>query len=83
MRPFGISVLFAGFDESGPHLYQIDPSGAYYEWKATAIGRNAKNAKNFLEKRYNKDMEIEDVHFYISRQYIQPYSLSKKALMDK
>jgi 20S proteasome alpha/beta subunit len=43
-------------------LYQIDPSGAYYEWKATAIGRNSKNAKNFLEKRYNKDMEIEDVY---------------------
>jgi 20S proteasome alpha/beta subunit len=46
-------------------LYQIDPSGAYYEWKATAIGRNSKNAKNFLEKRYNKDMEIEDVLFII------------------
>jgi len=33
----------------------------HYEWKATAIGRNAKNAKIFLEKRYNPDMEIEDV----------------------
>jgi 20S proteasome subunit alpha 2 len=75
VRPFGISVLFAGFDDSGPHLYQIDPSGAYYEWKATAIGRNAKNAKNFLEKRYNKDMEIEDVLFYIYRPFILPCSL--------
>ena len=41
--------------------YQLDPSGAYYEWKATAIGKNMKNAKLFLEKRYNKDMELDDV----------------------
>lgn len=39
----------------------MDPSGAYYEWKATAIGKNQKNAKVFLEKRYNKDMELDDV----------------------
>ena len=59
-RPFGVSVLVAGYDESGPHLTQIDPSGAYYNWKATAIGKGSKNAKVFLEKRYKADMEIED-----------------------
>lgn len=67
VRPFGISVLFAGSDENGPHLYQIDPSGAFYEWKATAIGRNAKNAKLFLEKRFNPEMELEDVNDLISK----------------
>jgi 20S proteasome subunit alpha 2 len=55
-RPFGVSVLVAGYDEEGPHLTQIDPSGAYYNWKATAIGKNSKNAKIFLEKRYKADM---------------------------
>lgn len=30
VRPFGVSVLTAGYDDEGPHLYQIDPSGAYY-----------------------------------------------------
>lgn len=30
---------------------QVDPSGAYFGWKATAIGKNFVNAKNFLEKR--------------------------------
>lgn len=59
-RPFGVSVLVAGYDETGPHLTQLDPSGAYYSWKAAAIGKNAKNAKAFLEKRYNSEMEIED-----------------------
>ena len=29
--------------------------------RATAIGKNMANAKAFLEKRYNEDMEIEDV----------------------
>ncbi len=48
MRPFWISILFAGFDDSGPHLYLIDPSSAYYEWKETAIGKNAKNTKIIL-----------------------------------
>lgn len=60
VRPFGISSLVAGYDDDGPHLYQIDPSGAYYEWKATAIGKNAKNAKIFLEKRYSADAGVED-----------------------
>jgi 20S proteasome subunit alpha 2 len=59
-RPFGVSVLIAGYDETGPHLTQLDPSGAYYNWKATAIGKSSKNAKVFLEKRYKADMEIED-----------------------
>jgi 20S proteasome subunit alpha 2 len=61
VRPFGISLLVAGVDGDGsPHLYQVDPSGAYFSWKATAIGKNYINAKNFLEKRYTDDMELED-----------------------
>ncbi|CCI45572.1 unnamed protein product [Albugo candida] len=60
VRPFGVSILFAGYDDDGPQLYQIDPSGSYFGWKATAIGKGAVSAKTFLEKRYNDDLEIED-----------------------
>lgn len=60
VRPFGVSLLVAGFDEEGPQLCQIDPSGSYYAWKASAIGKNMVNAKTFLEKRYADDMELED-----------------------
>lgn len=60
VRPFGISMLMAGYDYDGPHLYQIDPSGAFFSWKAAAIGKNMSNAKSFLEKRYNEDQELED-----------------------
>ena len=38
----------------------MDPSGSYWAWKASAIGKNASNAKTFLEKRYSKNMELED-----------------------
>eukprot|EP00970_Alexandrium_tamarense_P020785 scaffold15676_cov172-Alexandrium_tamarense.AAC.1 len=61
VRPFGVSLLMAGMDGDGTRrLFQVDPSGAYFGWKATAIGKNYVNAKNFLEKRYQEDMELED-----------------------
>lgn len=60
VRPFGVSLLMAGFDEHGPQLYQIDPSGSYFAWKASAIGKNMVNAKTFLEKRYSEEIELED-----------------------
>ncbi|KAK1444307.1 glutamine phosphoribosylpyrophosphate [Babesia gibsoni] len=66
VRPFGISLLLASYDAEGPQLYQIDPSGAYFGWRATAIGGRMKNNMTFLEKRYNEDMELEDaIHIAI------------------
>lgn len=60
VRPFGLSLMIAGCDENGPQLYQVDPSGAFFGWKASAIGKNFANAKTFLEKRYSEDIEVED-----------------------
>lgn len=67
VRPYGVSLLVAGWDETaagtgkgGPALYQVDPSGSYFPWKATAIGKNATSAKTFLEKRYAEGLELED-----------------------
>merc|ERR1712168_1061710 len=55
-RPFGISCLITGFDDDKtPRLYQTDPSGTYHEWKANAIGRNAKTVREFLEKNYSAE----------------------------
>jgi 20S proteasome subunit alpha 4 len=55
-RPFGISCLLTGFDiDKTPRLYQTDPSGTYHEWKANAIGRNAKTVREFLEKNYTPE----------------------------
>ena len=30
VRPFGVSLMIAGIDDNGPHLFQVDPSGAYF-----------------------------------------------------
>ncbi|KAL9940577.1 hypothetical protein V8E36_000065 [Tilletia maclaganii] len=61
VRPFGVSLLVAGYDEHrGPSLYQVDPSGSYFMWKASAIGKNMTNAKTFLEKRYTDDISTDD-----------------------
>lgn len=70
VRPFGISLLVIGYDEDKPRLYQVDPSGAYFSWYATAIGKNYISGKAFLEKvvlacwndhqRWNDEMELED-----------------------
>lgn len=27
VRPFGVSCLVAGYDNDGPQLFQVDPSG--------------------------------------------------------
>ncbi|KAF2151800.1 putative proteasome subunit alpha type-2 [Myriangium duriaei CBS 260.36] len=49
-----------GILKGGPSLYQVDPSGSYFPWKATAIGKSATSAKTFLEKRYTEGLELED-----------------------
>ncbi|WFC95042.1 proteasome endopeptidase complex [Malassezia brasiliensis] len=61
VRPYGVSLLVAGYDNaSGPALFQVDPSGSYFMWKASAMGKNMTNAKTFLEKRYSDDISLED-----------------------
>lgn len=52
--------MICGWDDKGPQLYQVDPSGAYFAWKASALGKGMIQAKSFLEKRYNEEMKLED-----------------------
>lgn len=53
-RPYGIGLLVAGYDRTGAHLFQTDPSGNYYEWKAMAIGSRSQSAKTYLERNFEK-----------------------------
>jgi len=56
-RPFGISAIIGGFDYDGtPHLFQTEPSGAFYEWKAVSTGKNAKTVREYLEKHYKDEV---------------------------
>merc|ERR1711924_555646 len=61
MRPFGVSFLYAGWDEEcGYQLYHSDPSGNYAGWKAHAIGANNQQATNILNQDYKEDMTFKD-----------------------
>jgi 20S proteasome subunit alpha 2 len=60
VRPFGVSLLICGWDNGKPSLLQCDPSGSFFPWKATAMGKNFMTGKTFLEKRYKADIELED-----------------------
>ncbi|GFP78993.1 proteasome subunit alpha type-2-b [Phtheirospermum japonicum] len=59
VRPFGVSLFIAGYDDKVPQLYSVDTSGSYFSWKASAMGKNVSNSKTFLEKRMAKSYEIE------------------------
>ncbi len=61
VRPFGVSFLIAGIDADGPKLYLTDPSGAFWNYFAFAIGANATEARAYLEEHYNEDMSDEEL----------------------
>ena len=59
-RPFGVSTLLIGFDlDKTPRLFLTEPSGTYSEWRANAIGQNAKTIREFLQKHYQTDIQME------------------------
>lgn len=60
IRPFGVSLLIAGVDESGPKLYEAEPSGAMTGYYADAIGSGKKEADEYLEKNYKESMTLDD-----------------------
>ncbi|KDO25167.1 proteasome subunit alpha type-5-A [Saprolegnia parasitica CBS 223.65] len=59
-RPFGVALLIAGVDESGPHLFYSDPSGTYLRVHAKAIGSGQQGAQNNLKESYNENMSLAD-----------------------
>jgi proteasome alpha subunit len=56
LRPFGVSLLMAGIDESGVHLYESDPSGALVGYKAGGIGEGKTAVTEIFEDNYKEDM---------------------------
>lgn len=59
VRPFGVSLLIIGWEDI-PTLWQVDPSGTFWAWKATALGKRSDGSKTFLERRYNDDTNVDD-----------------------
>ena len=60
VRPFGVSMVLAGVDDTGSRILTTDPSGAYRGFKATAVGRKSEEANKILEENYTADLSLED-----------------------
>lgn len=50
VRPFGINAIVGGVDDTGSHLYMVEPSGVYWGYKGAATGKGRQAAKAELEK---------------------------------
>ncbi len=60
VRPFGASLLIVGVDDTGKHLFETDPSGAFHELLATAIGSGKEEVEKFFEKEYSESLDFEE-----------------------
>lgn len=49
-RPYGVGLLIAGVDATGPHLFEFQPSGMTQEMVACAIGARSQMARTYLER---------------------------------
>ena len=60
LRPFGVSILVGGIDNHKAKLFETDPTGIYFEYKATAIGEGEVEVEEILHNEYKQEITIED-----------------------
>ena len=53
-RPYGVGLLIAGYDRTGPRLFRTCPSANFYEYNCVAIGSRCQAATSFLENNMDK-----------------------------
>ena len=53
-RPYGVGLLIAGVDDTGPHLFEFQPSGMTQEMVACAIGARSQMARTYLERHLDE-----------------------------
>jgi len=60
VRPFGITLMIIGVDETGPKLFVAEPSGQYIGYKAYGLGQGGSQAIEVLQREYRDDMSLEE-----------------------
>jgi len=58
-RPFGVALIIGGIENGEPRLYETDPSGTPYEWRALAVGADRGELQEYLEDNYNESADLE------------------------
>ncbi len=60
-RPLPLQALIGGYDETGPHVFNLDPFGSLIEEKVVSTGSGSPFAYGVLEDRYNQDSSVEEL----------------------
>jgi len=60
VRPYGTALLIGGIDDSGPRLFETDPSGALLMVKATGIGSGRNAVMEVLEQKYDENADLDN-----------------------
>jgi proteasome alpha subunit len=58
-RPYGVALLIAGVDTTGSRLFMTEPSGIYFEYKATSMGEGSDVVNKYLDENYKDGMTTE------------------------
>ena len=59
--PLLTQVLVGGIDDTGPHIYSLDPLGSLTEEKCVATGSGSPIAYGVLEDQYREDATVEEL----------------------
>ena len=59
--PLVAQILIGGVDDTGPHVFSLDPFGSLTEEKCVATGSGSPIAYGVLEDKYKEDMLVEEV----------------------
>lgn len=59
-RPFGVALLLAGVDATGPGLFHADPSGTSTRCDARAIGAGSEGAQSGLQEAWRPDLSLKE-----------------------
>jgi proteasome alpha subunit len=60
VRPFGVSMIFAGVDKTGSRVFGTHPSGTYRGYKARAEGAGRETVFNILKEELKEEMAFKD-----------------------
>ncbi len=60
VRPFGVSMIIGGVDRIGSRVFQTDPSGSCWGYKAVAIGTGSDTVREILEAKYTDSLPLKE-----------------------
>ncbi len=59
LRPFGVSILVAGIDNGTPKLFETDPTGIFFQYRAAVIGEGETEAEEIIAAELKDDTTVE------------------------